>query len=143
MIVKAQIQRESYGFGTFTATRVAEIQDRTKKVEWWWISGESNPTDFTTQATNPKNLQTDGIWQTGPEILRRQGNEWPITQECTVGSSSLPDVIELIHHAKQEFPVRKNCKLDDINPLQYNELNKLIRVTAIILGIAKKKIVSI
>lgn len=89
MIVKAQIQRESYGFGTFTATRVAEIQDRTKKDEWWWISGESNPADLTTQATNPKNLQTDGMWQTGPDFLRRPENEWPISQECTVESSSL------------------------------------------------------
>lgn len=70
MIVKAQIQRESYGFGTFIATRVAEIQDRTKKGEWWWISGESNPADLTTRATNTKNLQTDGMWQTGPDFLR-------------------------------------------------------------------------
>jgi hypothetical protein len=29
-IVQAQIQKESYGFGTFTATRVAEIQSKTK-----------------------------------------------------------------------------------------------------------------
>lgn len=31
MIVMAQIQRKSYGFRIFTATRVVEIQDRTKK----------------------------------------------------------------------------------------------------------------
>lgn len=74
-----------------------------------------------------------------PEFLRRPENEWPISQEFTVESNSLPDVIGLIHHAKQEFPVRKNRKLDDINPSQYNELNKLIRVTAIILGIAKNR----
>lgn len=35
MIVRAQIQRESYGFGTFVATRVAEIQSITDPTEWW------------------------------------------------------------------------------------------------------------
>ena len=39
-IVRAQIQQESYGFGTFAATRIAEIQNKTEPSEWWWI-----PTD--------------------------------------------------------------------------------------------------
>ena len=34
-IVRAQIQKESYGFGTFVATRVAEIQSMTDPNEWW------------------------------------------------------------------------------------------------------------
>jgi hypothetical protein len=49
-IVQAQIQKESYGFGTFTATRVAEIQSKTKPEEWWWVPqlpGEYNPADIT------------------------------------------------------------------------------------------------
>lgn len=60
------------------------------------------------------------------------------SQERTVESGSLPDVIGLIHHSKKEFPdIKKNCKLDDIDPSKYNELYKLIRVTAIILAMAK------
>lgn len=105
MIEKAQLQRESYGFRTYTGTRVAVIQDRIKKNDWWWISGKS-----TTRATNHQNLQTDKMWKTGPEFLRRTEKEWPICQKCTVESTSLPDVIGLNHHSKQEFPVRKKLQ---------------------------------
>ena len=34
-IVRAQIQKESYGFGTFVATQVAEIQAKSDPSEWW------------------------------------------------------------------------------------------------------------
>ena len=37
-IVQAQIQKESYGFGTFVATKVAEIQNKSDPREWWWTS---------------------------------------------------------------------------------------------------------
>ncbi|XP_047497830.1 uncharacterized protein LOC125044912 [Penaeus chinensis] len=33
-IVRAQIQKESYGFGTFVATRVAEVQSKSNLNEW-------------------------------------------------------------------------------------------------------------
>ena len=33
--IHAQIQKESFGFGTFTATKIAEIQSKTDPEEWW------------------------------------------------------------------------------------------------------------
>lgn len=50
-IVRAQIQKESYGFGTFVANRVAEIQSKTCKTDWYWIPSDQNPADFTTRVT--------------------------------------------------------------------------------------------
>ena len=38
-IVRSQIQKESYGFGTFTATKIAEIQSKSDPDEWYWIAG--------------------------------------------------------------------------------------------------------
>lgn len=34
-IVRAQTQKESYGFGTFVANKVAEIQSKTCKTDWY------------------------------------------------------------------------------------------------------------
>ena len=34
-IVRAQIQKESYGFGSFVATKIAEIQNNSDPTEWW------------------------------------------------------------------------------------------------------------
>jgi hypothetical protein len=84
MIVRAQIQRESYGFGTFTATKVAEIQSRTSKDEWWRIAEELNPSDLSTRATNSRDMQSNSVWQTWPEFLERPVEEWPISQECVI-----------------------------------------------------------
>ena len=55
-IVRSQIQKESYGFGTFTATKIAEIQDKSSPEEWWWISGTRNPTDMVSRSALPKDL---------------------------------------------------------------------------------------
>ncbi|XP_062602451.1 uncharacterized protein LOC134264167 [Saccostrea cucullata] len=70
MIVRAQIQRESYGFGTFVATRVAEIQSTSDPTEWWWVQGDQNPADMTTRVAVASALGTDSKWQNGPDFLR-------------------------------------------------------------------------
>jgi hypothetical protein len=56
-IVRAQIQRESYGFGTFVATRIAEIQNKTESSEWWWVPTDKNAADLTTRITSPHDLE--------------------------------------------------------------------------------------
>lgn len=42
-IVRAQIQKDSYGFGTLVANRVAEIQSKTDKDEWYWVAHKRQP----------------------------------------------------------------------------------------------------
>lgn len=51
--VRAEIQRKSSGFGTFDATRVAEIQLKSDPIEWWWISSELNPANLLTRLHGP------------------------------------------------------------------------------------------
>ena len=47
------IQKESYGFNTFVAVRVGEIQDHTNLQNWYWIDGKLNIADWITRGRNP------------------------------------------------------------------------------------------
>ena len=49
IIVRSQIQKRSYGFGTFVATRIAEIQSKSNPNQWWWMGGSSSPADMTSR----------------------------------------------------------------------------------------------
>ncbi|XP_068203689.1 uncharacterized protein [Palaemon carinicauda] len=68
-IVRAQ--KESYGFNTFVANRVAEIQSRTDPTEWWWVNSKNNPADFTTRPCPPNALHENSMWQKGPAFMSR------------------------------------------------------------------------
>ena len=83
-IVKAMISKESYGFNTFAANRIGEIQHETDPSEWYWLSGKLNIADCVTRGKSPKDLGMDSIWQQGPEILSTPENDWPISLEHMV-----------------------------------------------------------
>jgi hypothetical protein len=91
-IVRTQIQKESYGFGTFVATRIAEIQEATSPEEWWWVDTKNNPADMTTRWMKPSDLDSESIWQKGPEYLKLPIEQWPISKE-SLEMSQLPDRI--------------------------------------------------
>lgn len=76
-IVRAQIQKESYGLGTFVANRVAEIQSKTCKTDWYWIPSDQNPEDFTTRVTSPSLINSESVWQKGPKFLYHPFEKWP------------------------------------------------------------------
>ena len=40
------IQRDSYGFNTFTSTRIGEIQEGSNPDEWCRVNGGDNVTDL-------------------------------------------------------------------------------------------------
>ena len=69
------IQKETYGFNTFAATRVGEIQEGTNVTDWYWIPGEYNIADWLTRGKSPKDIGMDSIWQKGPEFLRKPESE--------------------------------------------------------------------
>uniref|UniRef100_G3NG64 Reverse transcriptase domain-containing protein n=2 Tax=Gasterosteus aculeatus TaxID=69293 RepID=G3NG64_GASAC len=76
--VLGAIQRESYGFQTFFANRIGEIQGSTQRQDWWWIPGTLNIADIITRGAGPKDLDEGSPWQQGPEFLSLPANEWPI-----------------------------------------------------------------
>lgn len=75
--VLGAIQRDSYGYQTFFANRVGEIQKSTSVGDWRWIPGEQNIADLITRGATPEDLREDSAWQNGPEFLRRPVEEWP------------------------------------------------------------------
>lgn len=75
--VLGAIQRESYGYQTFFANRVGEIQKSTSVENWMWIPGELNIADLLTRGAAPEDLTEGSVWQDGPEFLKRPVEEWP------------------------------------------------------------------
>ena len=77
------IQKESYGFNTFAATRVGEIQENTNREDWFWIESKYNIADWLTRGKRPSEINSESIWQRGPSFLELSEREWPISRTLT------------------------------------------------------------
>lgn len=75
--VLGAIQRDSYGYQTFFANRVGEIQKTGSLEDWWWIPGDVNIADIITRGATPEDLNEVSEWQNGPWVLRQPIEEWP------------------------------------------------------------------
>lgn len=75
--VLGAIQRDSYGYQTFFANKVGEIQKSTSVEDWRWIPGDQNIAELITRGATPDNLKEDSVWQNTPEFLKRPVEEWP------------------------------------------------------------------
>ena len=136
MIVRSQIQRQSYGFGTFVATRIAEIQEKSSPSEWWWTGGHNNPADLTTRYTKPDELNISSVWQSGPQFLNLPRESWPMSQKSC--EQVLPDSI--VVNLTTLGP--NDAKYDicgDIAIENFSNYDKLIRVTARLLSIVNTR----
>ena len=56
-IVHAMVLKDSYGFGTFAANRIGEIQRSTEPEEWGWVEGKLNAADAITRGSKVKEIQ--------------------------------------------------------------------------------------
>ncbi|KAJ8278530.1 hypothetical protein GJAV_G00088610 [Gymnothorax javanicus] len=90
--VLGAIQRESYGFQTFFANRIGEIQSSTQCQDWWWIPGPLNIADIITRGAGPKDLDEHSPWQQGPEFLSLPVDEWPIKSAKHVSATARDSV---------------------------------------------------
>ena len=77
-IVQAMVHRQSYGYNTFAANRVGEIQRSTNAREWAWIPGKLNIADVTTRGCTPAELGAGTEWQSGPRFLMNDESLWPV-----------------------------------------------------------------
>ena len=133
-IVRAMIQKESYGFNTFTATRIGEIQETTEPTSWYWVEGPLNIADCITRGKRLSEIGTDSAWQRGPDFLERPVTEWPIKRSCTV--RDLPERNRVVLTAD----LRETDSLAGrIDITRYSKYLKLIRVTARVLAMYQRK----
>lgn len=72
------IQRESYGYQTFFANRIGEIQGSTNVQDWWWIPGALNIADIISRGVSPEELDEGTEWQRGPKFLCLPESGWPV-----------------------------------------------------------------
>ena len=79
-IVHAMIQKNSYGFNTFPATKIGEMQEGTSQTDWYWVETEHNIADCLTRGKKPSDIGLESTWQKGPGFLRQPENEWLITR---------------------------------------------------------------
>ena len=61
------VKHDTYGFNTYAALRVGEIQENTKKDEWCWVEEELNIADWVThEKITPSQIGKGSTWQEGP-----------------------------------------------------------------------------
>lgn len=133
-IVRAQIQKESYGFGTFVANRLAEIQAKTDPNDWWWVSTSENPADMTTRPCHPNYLHTYSLWQKGPDFLTDEICKWPISKSCR---EELPDRISVTLACVSRMEPEPEPGIVNID--RYSCYNKLLRVIARVIAAVKSR----
>jgi hypothetical protein len=134
-IVRAMIQKESYGFNTFVATRVGEIQNLTSKEDWYCVESNDNVSDIITRGANPEEIGQGSIWQDGPAFIKKPVKQWPVKQSFS--GTVLP---ELTKSAQINIVEKKMPMISDfIDSHRFSSYNKLIRVTARVLSVPKDK----
>ena len=84
-IVKAMLVKNSYGFNTFAANRIGEIQSLTSVNDWYWTRSENNAADcITRKGSTVEDVQQSSAWISGPPFLQMSVDEWPLEQTTEV-----------------------------------------------------------
>ena len=130
-IVRAQIQRESYGFNTFSGVRIGEIQELTEKNDWYWVEGAKNIADIVSRGAAPSTMGPESEWQNGPSFLEKNSTDWPIKQ--TYSGADLPDQVSS-HKSSPHVMVTKIAVETNVAQVihieRYSSYPKLLRMTA-------------
>ena len=125
-IVKAMIGKHNYGFNTFVANRIGEIQDGTNPSEWVWTAGKNNIADWITRGRSPEEITTGTIWQDGPTFLQKPVEEWPILKDIEY-VDELPETKKMVMKADvKEY----ETLLSRIDIERFSNIKRLINVTA-------------
>ena len=132
-IVKAMISKESYGFNTYAANRIGEIQQETNPSEWVWTAGSLNIADWLTRGKSPRELGQDSQWQNGPEFLKLPVKKWPVSHEVNV--EELPERHKIIM-AVDVKEVDTLANRLDIS--RFSKIELLLNTTARILKLYKR-----
>lgn len=86
------IQKHSYGFNTFAATRIGEIQEGTSQTDWYCVDSKHNIADCITRGKKRSDFGLESTWQKGPEFLKQPENEWLITRNYL--QPQLPELVK-------------------------------------------------
>ena len=134
-IIKAMVNKSSYGFDTFEANRLGEIQQLTSKEEWIWVPGTLNIADLVTRGCPPENLGMDCPWQNGVEVFKEPKTVW--TQFTAQSPKVIPGMKKetQVTIEGETFKVAGEIQMKDslahrIDITRYSKYTRLLRVTA-------------
>lgn len=128
-IVRAMINKESYGFNTFVAVRVGEIQRSTSPLRLTSGTGSIgtlNIADWVSRGKSPAELGPSSPWQMGFDLMYKPVSSWSIKQSSNK-TDQLPEIKSYVYHTSIEA-VPNISSIIDIS--RFSTLHRLIKVTA-------------
>ena len=128
------LQKVSYGFQTFSAVRIGEIQQSTQISDWYWIDSKHNIADWVSRGKSPQDLQHIGEWQNGPQFLKEIESKWPIKQDV-----KLVELPELIRVHLEVVTAKLETLANRMNIERFLSYMKLICTTARVLSFYQRK----
>ena len=123
----------------YISHRVSEIRRLTKCEQWQHCPGDINPADIPSRGASGDKLAASKIWWKGPEFLQLPENHWPSADVFPPSEITESEVVKspgAITHVLVNTTDGKpdQARLDEIiECTKYSSLNKLLRVTGIVL----------
>ena len=126
------IHKETYGFNTFAATRVGEIQEGTEKNDWYWTESKNNISDWLTRGKRAIDIDVNHSgWQGGPDFLKLPESEWPISKTPTT-LQKLPETNKVLASINIVNNIGEHTVEKQINIDNHSNFEKLLRVRSLI-----------
>ena len=126
--------------------RVEEIRNLTSKDDWRHCPGELNPADIPSRGLSAKELSTKTTWWNGAAFLYQPESEWPENR-----STQAEDKVALEEAVKNPLAITHSLvnnsddnsvpekRIDQIIDIKrFHDLTDLLRVTALVVKIARK-----
>ena len=127
--VLGYIANESRKFKIFVANRVKMIKEGSDPSQWFYVSSEENPSDYSSRGVETNNVNAVKTWLEGPSFLWRSASTWNIDKSKVRISAEDPEV-------KKEAHVYVTSLKDDILSRVENRIsnwNKMKRIVGMVL----------
>ena len=137
----------------FVRNRVKEIVNDTENV-FSYVTSKDNPADMATRGTSVAKLMNCALWWHGPEWLRSEQNDWPVSvvdvdetsdtdYDSEVRKQPKPAEEAELVNSDETVNATATYKTGECTPLgidceKYSSVTKLLRVTALALRFANK-----
>ena len=110
-------------FKTYVGNRVSSIVDHISPDRWRHVAGADNPADCASRGIFPLDLLDHRLWWHGPQWLREDHSQWPISNVPTESEPSLVEEREICH-------VSITSSVDLIDIKKYSSFTLLKRLFA-------------
>ena len=137
------INGESKQFKQFVQNRVQKIRSLWSKEHWRYCPSELNPSDIASRGAKGSDIASSDLWWKGAPFVEKEEDQWPSLPNCPISESTVSDGAtkelrkEISSVVTASVQVSQNIS-EVIQPDKFSSLNKLIRVTALVLKFIKR-----